>query len=337
MRTRRLGRTGLRVSELAFGTMTFGEGGLLGLGATDVDEASTLVGACLDAGVTLFDTADFYSGGRSEEILGKVLGARRDDVVIATKVALRTGEGPNDVGLSRRHILASCEQSLRRLGTDHIDLYQAHAFDAQTPVEETLRAFDDLVRAGKVRYVGCSNLTAWQLMKSLAAADRNRLERYASLQAYYNLAARELEHEIAPACLDQGVGILVWSPLAGGFLSAKYRSVAAAVGGPGRGGSGAFRALDPITGDAILDALREVAAQRGVPAAQVALNWVRCRPGVSSLVVGARTRDQLEVNLGAAAWDLDDAEVAVLDAASARPLPYPLWHTRDYNAERGSG
>jgi len=162
------------------------------------------------------------------------------------------------------------------------------------------------------------------------------VERYASLQAYYNLAARELEHEIVPACLDQGVGILVWSPLAGGFLSGKYPSVAAAVGGPGRGGSGAFRALDPATGDATLAALREVAAQRGVPAAQVALNWLRRRPGVSSLVVGARTREQLDVNLATATWDLDDAEVAILDAASARPLPYPLWHTRDYNAERGT-
>jgi aryl-alcohol dehydrogenase-like predicted oxidoreductase len=336
MRTRRLGSTGLRVSELAFGTMTFGHGGLLGLGDSGIDEAATLVGACLDAGVTLFDTADFYAGGQSEEILGKCLAGHRDDVVVATKVALRTGEGANDVGLSRRHVITSCEASLRRLGTDRIDLYQAHAFDAQTPLEETLRAFDDLVRAGKVRYVGCSNHTAWQLTKALGVAERDRVERYGSVQAYYNLAARELEHEIVPACLDQGVGILVWSPLAGGFLSGKYADVASAVGGPGRGGSGAFRALDPATADAVLGALRTVAAARGVSVPQVALNWLRRKPGVTSIVLGARTPAQLADNLGAASWDLDDAELAALDDASARPLPYPLWHTAAYNAERGT-
>jgi len=224
METRFLGSSGLRVSALSLGTMTFGgQGRFANMGSVQVAEATAMVDRCLEAGVNLFDTADMYSAGLSEEILGRALGSRRDDVLVATKLNARMGEGPNDVGQSRHHILRACEASLPRLGTDHIDLYQVHGVDERTPPEESLRALDDLVRSGKVRYIGCSNLSAWHLMKELAVSERRGFERFASLQAYYNLIARELEHELIPACLDQGVGILVWSPLAAGFLSGKYR------------------------------------------------------------------------------------------------------------------
>ena len=335
METRLLGRTGLRVSALSFGAMSFGGvGGFAAVARQEGDEARALVEQCIDAGVNLFDTADVYSAGRSEEILGRALGDKRGRVIVATKLHARMSDEPNDVGLSRAHIVRACEASLRRLGTDWIDLYQAHAFDALVAVEETARAFEDLVRAGKVRYVGCSNFSGWQLMKSLAASERLGVSRYESLQAYYSLVGRDLEQELLPACRDQGVGVLVWSPLAFGFLGGKYRRGETAPadarlsqwGAPGTIDDGSWAALDE---------LRRVAEGRGVSTAQVALAWLLGRAGVTSVIVGARDARQLADNLRAAEWTLSDDERARLDRASARPLPYPYWHQHKYNGERG--
>lgn len=329
-----LGRTGLMVSSLSFGVMTFGGRGEFygNVGATDVADAERQLDLCLDAGVNLVDTADVYSHGLAEEILGRALAGRRDRVLLATKLHFRVGEGPNDVGQSRHHVIAGIEASLQRLGTDHVDLLQVHGFDATTDLEQSLGALDDLVRSGKVRYVGCSNYSAWHLMKSLATSERLGLERFASLQAYYSLLCRDVEWELVPLCLDQAVGILVWSPLAGGYLTGKFR--------PAQGGTGrrARRPDPPIPDDgrteAVLDALDGIAATRGVSQAQAALNWVRARPGVTSVVVGARTAEQLADNLLAATWELEDDERAALDRASSTPAPYPVWHQHLYNAER---
>lgn len=335
METRFLGRTGLSVSVLCLGTMTFGGLDRWGkIGTTQLDEARELVARCLDAGINLFDTADAYSRGLSEEILGSALGSRRDEALVATKLNARMSADPNDVGSSRQHVIRACEASLRRLGTDRIDLYQVHGIDELTAMEETLRALDDLVRSGKVRYVGCSNFSAWHLMKALATSDRLLLERYASLQAYYNLVARELEWELLPLCLDQGVGVLVWSPLAGGFLSGKFRRDTPVLAGTRRAELGSPSAFDEEHGFGIVDVLDEIARARGVSVAQVALNWLLARPAVTSLVIGARNREQLEDNLAAPQWALSSEEVARLDAASDRPVPYPYWHQRAFNAER---
>ena len=338
METRYLGGTGLRVSALAFGAMTFGGRDsrfFERIGTTEGEEARRMVDMCLDAGVNLFDTADVYSDGRSEEILGAALGRRRPDVILATKLHGRTGEGPNDVGASRHHVLRACEASLRRLGTDWIDLLQLHGFDARTRVEETLRALDDLVRAGKVRYIGCSNFSAWHLMKALWASERERLERFASVQAYYSLAQRDVEFELVPLALDQGIGILVWSPLSAGLLTGKFRRGQAAADGSRRaamggspGGIDEDRAFDTV------EVLDEVAAAHGATVAQAALAWLLAKPGVTSLVVGARTPEQLADNLAAASWSLTPAEVARLDAVSAPRAPYPYWHQRTYNSDR---
>ena len=340
MQTRALGATGLRVPALSFGAMTFGGSGsdfFRPIGATELDEATRMVDLCLDAGVTLFDTADVYSDGASEEILGRAIGSRRPDVLLATKLHGRTGEGPNDVGASRHHVVRACEASLRRLGTDWIDLYQLHSFDGETPLEETLRALDDLVRQGKVRYVGCSNLSAWHVMKALGVAERERLERFASMQVYYSAAARDVEYELVPLALDQALGMLVWSPLSGGLLTGKFRRGAAgpaesrrAMMGRSPGIADEGRAFD------VVEALSEVAAERGVSVAQAALNWLLRRPGVTSLIVGARTPEQLADNLAAARWEMSDEEVARVAAAGARPAPYPQWHQRLYNSERMS-
>lgn len=338
MRMRYLGRTGLLVSELAFGAMTFGGAGsdfFRPVGTTEIGSARRQVDLAVDAGVNLFDTADVYTDGASEEMLGRTLGSRRDDVLVATKLHGRLGDGPNDLGQSRHHVLRACEASLRRLGTDHIDLLQVHSIDTRTDPHETLRALDDLVRAGKVRYIGCSNFAGWHLMKALAVSERERLERFTVLQAHYSLVSRELEHELVPLCLDQGLGILVWSPLAGGFLTGKVRrdrsapegSRSAAMGPPGG-------LADPEAAFATIDALVEIAAVRSVTPAQVALNWLLTKPGVTALVVGARTDDQLADNLGAMAWSLEAQEVARLDAVSAPRLPYPQWHQLRYNAAR---
>jgi aryl-alcohol dehydrogenase-like predicted oxidoreductase len=335
MEMRLLGRSGLRVSALSFGTMTFGgRGRFANMGSVGVEEATAMVDRCLEAGVNLFDTADMYSGGLSEEVLGQALGKRRDEVLVATKLNSRMGEGPNDLGQSRHHIVRACEASLRRLGTDHIDLYQVHGIDELTPPEESLHALDDLVRAGKVRYIGCSNFSAWHLMKQLAVSERCGFERFVSLQAYYNLVARELEHELVPLCLDQGVGILVWSPLAAGFLSGKFRRGQGDLEGTRRSAQGDPGTIDEEQGFDVVDALDDVAKARGVSVPQVALNWLLRRPGVTSVVVGARTLDQLADNLVAASWELTPDEVRRLDEVSARPLPYPYWHQRKFNGDR---
>jgi aryl-alcohol dehydrogenase-like predicted oxidoreductase len=335
MEMRLLGRSGLRVSALGFGTMTFGgEGFFAPVGNTQVEEARRQIDISIEAGVNLFDTADVYSVGKSESILGQALGARRKDVLIATKVFGRMGERPNDVGLSRTHIIEACEASLRRLGTDYIDIYQAHCFDSLTPLEETLRAFDDLVRAGKVRYIGCSNYSGWHVMKALAISERRGLERFASQQIYYSLAGREAERELIPLALDQGVGVLVWSPLAFGFLSGKYRRGGARPEGARLAQMDVVELRDEQRVYTILDALEEIARARGVSVPQVALNWVMRRPAVSCVLVGARTEQQLRDNLAAATWQLSEEEMKRLNEVSAIPFAYPQWHQRRFGAER---
>jgi aryl-alcohol dehydrogenase-like predicted oxidoreductase len=328
MEYRQLGRSGLRVSVLTMGTMTFGGGGKFAdVGSTGVEEARAQIGMCLDAGVNLIDTADVYSAGVSEEIVGKVLDGRRDEVLLASKVRFAMGAGPNDAGLSRHHIITGCEASLRRLGTDYLDLYQLHQWDGLTPLEETLTALDSLVRAGKVRYVGVSNFSAWHLMKALGVSARDGLPQLVSQQIYYSLQAREAEYELVPLALDQGLGILVWSPLAGGLLSGKYRR-----GQQAPAGSRHLSDWDepPVYDEGglydIVDVLVEIAEARGVPAAQVALAYTLGRPGVTSLVVGARTAEQLAQNLAAADLVLEAGERDRLDRVSRLPLIYPYWH-----------
>jgi aryl-alcohol dehydrogenase-like predicted oxidoreductase len=336
MEYRQLGASGLRVSVLGLGTMTFGGRDKFAfVGTTGVDAARRQVDACLDAGVNLVDTADVYSGGLAEEILGEALKGRRDRVVLATKARMPMGDGPNDAGLSRHHLIASCEASLRRLGVDHIDLYQVHEWDGLTPLEETLHALDHLVQSGKVRYIGCSNYAGWQMTKALAVSDLRGYQRFVGQQIYYSLQARDAEYEILPAAIDQGVGILVWSPLAGGLLSGKYRRDQA-------GPEGSRQLTDwnePPVRDPeqlydIVDALVEIAERRDVSAAQVALAWLLDRPGITSVLIGARTEEQLADNLGAAELRLDDAERARLDELSALPLLYPFWHQAATAADR---
>ena len=325
---RQLGRSGLRVSTLALGTMTFGgRGDFAKTGAGDVAQATRLLDRCLDAGVNLIDTADVYSRGVSEEILGEAMQGRRGRLIVATKARFRMGDGPNDAGLSRHHLIEACEASLRRLRTDHIDLYQIHQWDGQTPLEETVAALESLVRAGKVRYLGASNLSGWHLMKALAVADRAGASRFVAQQIHYTAQAREAEYELVPIALDQGVGILVWSPLAGGLLSGKYRR-----GQPAPEGTRHFNQWNepPIRDEAklydIVEAIVGVAEGRGASPAQVALAWLLGRPGVVSLIVGARTEAQLDDNLGAAGMVLTETERARIDTVSAPPLLYPYWH-----------
>jgi aryl-alcohol dehydrogenase-like predicted oxidoreductase len=336
MEQRQLGASGLRVSALTLGTMTFGgTGNFANVGTTDVEGARRHIDLCLEAGVTLIDTADVYSDGASEEILGKALAGRRDDVLVATKVRFPMGSGANEAGLSRHHVIEGCEASLRRLGTDHIDLYQVHEWDGQTPIEETLAALEHLVDQGKVRYVGCSNYTAWQMVKALGVADLRGLPRFVSTQVYYSLQERTLEFEILPACLDQGVGVLVWSPLAGGLLSGKFRR-----GQEGPAGSrqvtdwGEPPVYDQDTLYDTIDVLVEVAEGHGVSAAQVALAWVLRRPGISTVIVGARTDEQLADNLRAVDLQLGAEELRRLDEVSRPPLPYPLWHQAKTASDR---
>jgi aryl-alcohol dehydrogenase-like predicted oxidoreductase len=333
---RQLGSSGLRVSPFTLGTMTFGgRDRFADVGTTDVAGATRQIDLCLDHGINLIDTANVYSRGLSEEILGGALGGRRDRVLIATKARMPMGDGPNDAGLSRRHLIAECEASLRRLATDHIDLYQVHEWDGQTPLEETLEALDTLLRAGKIRYAGCSNYAAWQLMKALATSDRHGYQRFVSQQIYYSLQAREAEYELVPAALDQGLGILVWSPLAGGLLSGKFRR--------GKPAPEQARQLtewdEPPVRDQealydIVEALVEIGDGRGMSAAQVALAWLRDRPGVTTLIIGARTDEQLADNLAAAELKLSDDERARLEALSRPPLLYPYWHQAKTAADR---
>ena len=323
MNMRQLGRTGLRVSELCFGTMTFGgEGIYQAIGSTAQAEADRLVGACLDAGINFFDTADTYSMGRAEEILGRALGARRKEVVVATKVRGRVGAGPNDVGLSRGHIMDSVEGSLRRLGTDYIDLYQIHGYDALTPWEETLRALDDLVRAGKVRYLGASNLAAWHLMKALGVSERHGLERFETIQSYYSIAGRDLERELVPLMKSEQVGLLIWSPLAGGFLGGKFGRDQKSPTGTRRAGF-SFPPVDETRGYAVLDALGEVARELEISVARVALAWLFHQSVTTSVIVGARNEEQLRDNLAASEVKISPAQLERLDRASALPRRVP--------------
>ena len=336
MRYRQLGASGLRVSVLAMGTMTFGgRGGFASVGATDLQEARRQLDACMEAGVNLVDTANVYSAGASEEIVGQVLEGRRDRVLLATKARMPMGDGPNDAGLSRHHLVDQCEASLRRLRTDHIDLYQVHEWDGQTPLEETLRALDDLVRAGKVRYVGCSNYAGWQLMKALGIAERQGLTQFVAQQIHYTLQAREAEYELLPIAVDQGLGVLVWSPLAGGLLSGKFRR-----GQPAPEGSRHLAGWDePPVHDQdklydVVEVLVEVAKEHGASPAQVALAWLLERPAVTSVIVGARTGEQLADNLGAADLSLTAEQRERLEAVSRPPLLYPYWHQAKTAADR---
>jgi len=328
MEYRTLGKSGLRVSVLTMGTMTFGgRGGFAQVGSTDVDQARRQVDMCLGAGINLIDTADVYSGGLAEDILGEVLRGRRDDVLVATKVRMTMGRGPNDAGLSKHHVITGCEASLRRLGTDHIDLYQVHEWDGQTPLGETLEALGLLVSSGKVRYVGASNYASWQLMKALGTSERLGLPRFVSQQIYYSLQGREAEYELIPLAVDQGLGVLIWSPLAGGLLSGKYRrGQQPPEGSRGLTDWGEPPVYDPDGLYDIIEVLVKLAEQRGVSAAQVALAYTLAKPAVTSLVIGARTDEQLADNLAAADLTLSDDERSQLDAASAPPLLYPYWH-----------
>jgi aryl-alcohol dehydrogenase-like predicted oxidoreductase len=333
---RQLGHSGLRVSALTLGTMTFGgRDKFASVGSTDVEGATRQVDMCLDAGINLIDTADVYSAGLSEEIVGRAVRGRRDRVLLATKARMPMGDGPNDAGLSRHHLIRSCEASLRRLGTDYVDLYQVHEWDGATPLEETLDALDHLVSSGKVRYIGCSNYAGWHVMKALGISERRGYQRFVSQQIYYSLQARDAEYELVPVSLDQGVGILVWSPLAGGLLSGKYRR-----GEQGPEGSRQLTDWNepPVRNQEqlydIVDALLEIAEAHDASAAQVALAWLLGRPGVASVVVGARTDEQLADNLGAADLELDEAERARLDELSAPPLLYPYWHQAKTASDR---
>ena len=323
---RLLGRSGLKVPVLSFGAGTFGgTGPLFGAwGQTDVAEARRLVDICLDAGVTLFDTADVYSAGASEEVLGAAIKGRRDRVLISTKTGLPMGDGPNDAGTSRFRLVRAVEDALRRLGTDHIDLLQLHAFDAGTPVEEVLATLDDLVRAGKLRYVGASNFAGWQMMKSLAAAERHGWPRYVAHQVYYSLVGRDYEWDLMPLAADQGVGAMVWSPLGWGRLTGKIRRGTGLPAGSRLHDTASFG--PPVEDEhlfRVVDALDAVAAETGKTVPQVALNWLLQRPTVSSVIIGARNEEQLRQNLGAVGWSLSVDQIASLDRASAMSAPYP--------------
>jgi aryl-alcohol dehydrogenase-like predicted oxidoreductase len=337
MEYRTLGRSGLKVPVLSFGTGTFGGKGdfFKAWGGSGVEEATRLVDRCLDAGANMFDTADVYSAGAAEEVLGVAIRGRRDQVLISTKVAFRTGPGPNDVGTSRQHLVQACEASLRRLGTDYIDLYQLHGFDALTPIDETLHALDGLVRAGKVRYIGCSNFSGWHLMKSLAISERYGLARHVAHQAYYSLIGREYEWELMPVALAEGVGTVVWSPLGWGRLTGKLRRGQAlpevsrlpqtAAKGPQVADDHLYR---------VVDALDAVAKETGKSVPQIALNWLLQRPTVANVILGARNEAQLEDNLGAVDFCLSPDQMDRLDAASAVPRIYPYWHQVGEYADR---
>jgi len=330
MEFRQLGRSGLRVPVLAFGTATFGGGSdfYRAWGSTDVAEAKRLVDLCLDAGVSFFDTANSYSTGMAEEILGAAIAGRRQEVILASKATFPMGPGPNEAGSSRHFLRRACEDSLRRLRTDHIDVYYMHGFDENTPVEETLKALDSLVSSGKVTYVACSNFSGWQLMKSLAVSDRYGWPPYVAHQAYYSLVAREYEWELMPLAIDQGVGTVAWSPLAGGALSGKVRRGELIPEHSRVGQLGLERAGDVERLFDIVAVLEDIAKETGKTVPQVAINWVLHRPTVASVVIGARSETQLRANLAAADWQLDGAHVARLDAVSSRRPIYPYWHQR---------
>jgi aryl-alcohol dehydrogenase-like predicted oxidoreductase len=333
MEFRTLGRSGLKVPVLSFGTGTFGGGTefFKAWGASDVAEATRLVDVCVEAGVNLFDTADVYSAGLSETILGKAIAGRRDQVLISTKATFRMGPGPNDLGSSRYHLIRACEASLRRLGTDYIDIYHLHGFDALTPVEEVLSTLNQLVVSGKVRYIACSNFSGWHLMKSLDVADKFGWARYAGHQVYYSLIGREYEWELMPLALDQGVGALVWSPLGWGRLTGKIRRGKAL---PAESRLHKTSEQGPQVSDEhlynVVDALDAVAAETRKSVPQVALNWLLQRPSISTVIFGARNEEQLRQNLGSVGWNLSREQVAKLDVASAVAPVYPYWHQRQF-------
>lgn len=326
MEHRRLGRSGLDVPALSLGAGTFGgRGELFGAwGNTDVDEARRLVELCLEAGVTMFDTADVYSNGASEEVLGAALAGHRDEVLISTKLALPMGDGPNEAGTSRARLVTGVDAALRRLRTDRIDVFQLHAYDASTPVEEVLGTLDSLVAAGKIRYTGVSNFSGWQLMRSLAAADRHGWPRYVAHQVYYSLIGRDYEWDLMPLGAAEGVGALVWSPLGWGRLTGRIRRESALPPDSRLHDTASF---GPPVDDGVLfdvvDVLEQIAAETGKLVPQIAINWLLTRPTVSSVIVGARNEGQLRQNLGAVGWRLDDDQLARLDAASRRTPPYP--------------
>ena len=333
MEFRQLGRSGMKVPVLSYGTGTFGGSNefFQRWGSSDVAEATRLVDLCLEAGVTLFDTADIYSHGAAEEILGQALKGRREQVLISSKTTFPMGEGANDKGSSRFHIIRACEASLKRLGTDHIDLYFMHGFDALTPVDETLRALDDLIRTGKIGYIGASNFSGWHLMKSLATSEKYGLARYVVYQGYYSLVGRDYEWELMPLGLDQGVGLMIWSPLGWGRLTGKIRrgetgghriASGGAVGGP---------KVDDETLFTVVDALDVVAKETGKTVPQVALKWLLQRPTVVNVVIGARTEEQLKQNLGAVGWTLSAEHVTFLEKASFREPVYPYWHQTGFD------
>jgi aryl-alcohol dehydrogenase-like predicted oxidoreductase len=336
MEYRLLGGSGWKVPVLCFGTGTFGGTNefFKAWGAVGVEEATRLVDICLEAGVNFFDSADIYSEGAAEEVLGAAIKGRRDQVLISTKATFRSGPGPNDVGSSRFHLVQAIEGSLRRLGTDYIDLFQLHGFDALTPMEEVLGTLDNLVRAGKIRYLGCSNFSGWHLMKSLAISEKNGLERYVAHQTYYSLVGREFEWELMPLALDQKVGTVVWSPLGWGRLTGKIRR--------GKPRPETSRLNTKETADAgppvddnylydVVDALDAVAAEIGKTVPQIALNWLLQRPSVSTIIIGARNEEQLRQNLGAVGWNLSAEQVAKLDGASAKMPIYPYWHQKGFS------
>jgi len=331
MEYRQLGGSGFKVPVLSLGTATFGGSNefFKAWGGSDAAHATRLVDICLEAGLTMFDSADVYSGGRAEEILGQAIKGRRHQVILSTKGTFRTGPGPSDVGSSRPYLVRAVEASLRRLGTDYIDLYQLHGFDAMTPVEEVMGTLDDLVRAGKIRYIGCSNFSGWHLMKSLAVSEKHGWARHVAHQAYYSLIGREYEWELMPLALDQKVGAVVWSPLGWGRLTGKIRR------GQPLPETSRLRtqvAVDwgPPVADELLyrvvDALDEVARETGKTVPQIALNWLLQRPTVATVIIGARNEEQLRQNLGAVGWTLTREQIATLDAASTTTLVYPYWH-----------
>lgn len=337
MEHRRLGRSGLTVPALSFGTGTFGGVGKLfsAWGDTDVAEARRLIDICLDAGVNMFDTADIYSQGESERILGEALKGKRDRAIISTKATFRFNDQPNNVGSSRQHLIATVEAQLKRLQTDHIDLFQLHAYDAMTPQEEVLSTLDTLVRAGKIRYTGVSNFSGWHLMKSLSVADRYGYPRHVANQTYYSLIGREYEWELMPLGLEEGVGAVVWSPLGWGRLTGKIRR---GTGIPKQSRLHGSADAGPQVSDEylfrVVDALDEVASETGKSVPQIALNWLLQRPTVSSVIIGARNEQQLRQNLDAVGWNLTPDQVAKLDKASEIPLTYPYWHQRGTFLER---
>ncbi|MFY9939327.1 MAG: aldo/keto reductase [Silvibacterium sp.] len=333
MEYRQLGHSGLKVSALSFGAGTFGGGTefFRAWGTTRGDEATRIVDLCLDAGVNLFDVADVYSNGLAEEVLGKSIAGKRNRLLISTKATFRLGDGPNDVGSSRYHLIESVNGSLKRLDMDYIDIYHMHAFDATTPVDETLDTLDTLVRTGKVRYIACSNFSGWHLMKSLSVSERYGWARYVAHQAYYSLVSREFEWELMPLGIDQGVATLVWSPLGWGRLTGKIRR-----GHPLPETSRLPQTAEygpPIDDEflyKIVDAIDEVAKETGKSVPQIALNWLLQRPTVASIIMGARNEEQLKQNLGSAGWNLTPEQVAKLDAASAVTPIYPYWHQRQF-------